>query len=122
MRTPMKLLALIGVVALSLGLAACGGGGGGGDDSGGSGNAVDEGITVEEAILVDLFGPVLVSAILVETDGELKICDTVMESQPPQCGEPNLTVTGSKLPDLPRGERVAVRGTVEGNEFLVEEE
>ena len=116
----MKLLALIGVVALSLGLAACGGGGG--DDSGASGNAVDEGITVEEAILVDLFGPVLVSAILVETDGELKLCDSVMESQPPQCSEPNLTIKGSTLPDLPRGETVAVRGTVEGNEFLVEEE
>ncbi|HWN20454.1 MAG TPA: hypothetical protein VNP93_00640 [Gaiellaceae bacterium] len=116
----MKRAALIAVLALSLGLAGCGGGGG--DDDGGSGNAVDEGITVEEAILVDLFGPVLVSAILVETGGELKICDTVMESQPPQCSEPNLTVTGSTLPDLPRGEKVAVRGTVQGNEFLVEEE
>ena len=118
----MKRVALIAVLALGLGLAGCGGGGGGGDDSGGSGNAVDEGITVEEAILVDLFGPVLVSAILVETDGELKICDSVMESQPPQCSEPNLTVTGSKLPGVPRGEKVAVRGTVQGNEFLVEEQ
>jgi predicted small secreted protein len=120
MRRPMKRLALIAVLVLSLGLAGCGGGGGGGDDSGGSGNTVDEGITVEEAILVDLFGPVLVSAILVETGDELKICDTVMESQPPQCGEPNLTVVGNALPDFPRGEKVAVRGTVQGNEFLVE--
>ena len=118
----MKLIALIGLVALTLGLAACGGSGGGGDDGGASGNVVDEGITVEEAILVDLFGPVLVSGILVETGGVLKICDSVMESQPPQCSEPNLTVTGSELPNLPRGEPVAVRGTVQGNEFLVEEE
>lgn len=116
----MKLLALIGLVALTLGLAACGGSGG--SDGGGGAAPVDEGMTVEEAILVDLFGPVLVSGILVETGGVLKICDSVMESQPPQCSEPSLTVTGSQLPDLPRGEPVAVRGTVEGNEFRVEEE
>lgn len=118
----MKVLALIGLVALTLVLAGCGGGSGG-DGGGGAGDAsVDEGMTVEEAILVDLFGPVLVSGILVETDGQLKLCDEVMESQPPQCGEPNLTVTGSKLPGVPRGELVAVRGTVDGTNFLVEEE
>lgn len=116
----MKLVALTGLVSLALGLAACGGGGG--DGGGGGAAPVDEGMTVEEAILVDLFGPVLVSGVLVETGGELKLCDRVMESQPPQCSEPSLTVTGSQLPDLPRGETVAVRGTVEGTNFVVSEE
>jgi hypothetical protein len=125
MPSPMKALAALALVALTLGLAACGSdapGTGGGTNGDVVGTPQGDGMSVQEAAVVELFGPVLVNGILVETGGELRLCDTVMESEPPQCSEPFLTVVGSDLPDLPRGEPISVRGTVESGEITPTEE
>lgn len=122
MRSLVKTLALLAVVVLTLGVAACGSDAPG---TGGSGTGADDvvgapqgdGLSVQEASVVELFGPVLVNGILVESGGDLLLCDTVMESEPPQCADPYLTVVGDTLPELPRGEPISVRGTIEGGKI-----
>lgn len=115
MRTLVKAFALIALLVLAL--AGCGGGGGSSNGGGGNGDAgappEAEGMSVEEAWVIELLEPGYVHGILVESDGELLMCDSVMETDPPTCSEPFLTVVGSTLPGVPRGEDVSVFGTVE---------
>lgn len=56
--------------------------------------APDGGLTVSEALDSDLEGPLTVTGFLVEADGEVRLCETILESYPPQCGQPSLTVEG----------------------------
>ena len=115
MRTFVKALALIALLVVAL--AGCGGGGsssnGGNGGGGGDDPAAAEGMSVEEAWVIELLEPGYVHGILVESDGDLLMCDSVMETDPPTCSEPYLTVVGSTLPGVPRGEDVSVFGTVE---------
>ena len=53
------------------------------------------GLTVQEAIDSDLDGPLLVRGYLIERNGELRLCEAILESYPPQCGEPSLRVEGA---------------------------
>lgn len=115
MRSLVKLLAPTALAALALTLAGCGTQSSGSaseaeTDPGGAGI----GLSVQEALLVGLDAPQLVSGYLIEEDGTLKLCDSLQESEPPGCGEPSLTVEGDMLPDLPRGELVDVNGQVSG--------
>jgi hypothetical protein len=118
MRSPLKTLALIALLAFTLGVAACGS-----DAPGtGAGGAADTstagvGLSVQEALLVGLDAPQLISGYLIEDGGTLKLCDSLEESEPPGCGEPSLTVEGDALADLPRGELVDVNGQVSGTTF-----
>ncbi|MDQ3067348.1 MAG: hypothetical protein M3R12_09400, partial [Actinomycetota bacterium] len=86
----MRLALLLSVLAL----AACGG------DDGGEGDAAQPqpapsagapiaggGLSVQEALDSDLDGPLLVRGYLIERDGELRLCQAILESSPPQCGE-----------------------------------
>jgi hypothetical protein len=68
------------------------------------------GLTVSEAIASDLEGPLLVRGYLLERDGELRLCEAILESQPPQCGEPSLRVEGD-APE-PSQRQVSVLGDV----------
>jgi hypothetical protein len=52
------------------------------------------GLSVAEAIASDLDGPLLVRGYLIDRDGELRLCEAILESHPPQCGEPSLRVEG----------------------------
>jgi hypothetical protein len=119
MRSPLKALALIALLAFTLGVAACGsdapgtGGAGGGADT----STAGVGLSVQEALLVGLDAPQLISGYLIEDGGTLKLCDSLQESEPPGCGEPSLTVEGDMLADLPRGELVDVNGQVSGTTF-----
>jgi hypothetical protein len=119
MRSPLKALALIALLAFTLGVAACGsdapgtGGAGGAADTGTAG----VGLSVQEALLVGLDAPQLISGYLIEEGGTLKLCESLQESEPPGCGEPSLTVEGDPLADLPRGELVDVTGQVSGTTF-----
>ena len=118
MRSPLKTLALIALLALTLGVAACGSdapgtGGAGGTDT----STAGVGLSVQEALLVGLDAPQLISGYLIEDGGTLKLCDSLEESEPPGCGEPSLTVEGDMLADLPRGELVDVNGQVSGTTF-----
>ena len=119
MRSPLKTLALIALLTFTLGVAACGsdapctgGAGGAGDTS-----TAGVGLSVQEALLVGLDAPQLISGYLIEDGGTLKLCDSLQESEPPGCGEPSLTVEGDMLADLPRGELVDVNGEVTGTTF-----
>ena len=122
MRSLLKTPALIALLVFTLGVAACGS-----DAPGtGAGGAADTstagvGLSVQEALLVGLDAPQLVSGYLIEDGGTLKLCDSLQESEPPGCGEPSLTVEGDMLADLPRGELVDVNGEISGTTFTLTE-
>ena len=82
----MKRLALV-LLALAVALASSGCGG-------------DEGpLTPEEAR--DASGEVTVKGGLIAIDGEpVRMCSAILESYPPQCGEPSLEVRGLDLDAL----------------------
>lgn len=90
-------------VALALVLvgASCGGG--------------SEPLTVAEAR--DRGGPVEVEGYLIERNGELRLCETILESFPPQCGEPSLRVDGTSL--SPSEERVTLLGEIEDGTLTI---
>ncbi len=119
MRSLVKLLAPTALAALALAVAGCGsestGGGADTDPSGTTGI----GMSVQEALLVELDAATLVSGYLIEEGGTLKLCESLQESSPPGCGEPSLTIEASTLDDLPRGELVDVNGTVTGTTLTV---
>ena len=116
MRSPVKTTTVTALVALVLALTGCGGGDSGGNSSANDGGSAQgsagNGMTVQEALLVELDAPTLVTGYLIEDGGTLKLCESLMESEPPQCGEPSLTIKGGTLDDQPRGELVDVRGVV----------
>ena len=88
----MKLLA---AAALLLLVASCGGEGP---------------LSIEEAR--DQDGSVVeVEGYLIERGGELRLCEAILESFPPQCGEPSLRVDGSA--PGPSEKRVTLLGKVE---------
>lgn len=118
----MRLMLLLSVLAL----AACGGSG----DSGSSDAADDSstpvsqgvpipggGLSIQEAIDSELDGPLMVRGYLIERDGELRLCDAILESSPPQCGEPSLRVEGP-APGASE-ERVSLLGDVENGTITV---
>lgn len=121
----MRIIPLLSVVSV-LALAGCGGS----DGSDSSNAAVDAstsvsqgapipggGLSVEEAIDSDLDGPLMVRGYLIERDGELRLCDAILESSPPQCGEPSLRVDGPA--PAASEERVSLLGDVEDGAITV---
>jgi hypothetical protein len=77
------------------------------------------GLSVQEAIESELEGPLMVRGYLIEHDGELRLCESILESSPPQCGEPALRVEGP-VPE-PSEEPVSVLGEVDGETITVSE-
>lgn len=103
MRTRIPLLALL-AVAVALAVAAC--------DSSDEGASADTGsappsagaaipgggLTIEQAIASTLEGPLMVRGYLVAPEGgPVRLCSALLESYPPQCGEPSLVVEGLDL-------------------------
>ena len=74
--------------AAALLLAACGG-----SDAPASPDGV---LTVEEALDAEGDGPFRVRGTLIAT-GDVRLCSAVLESHPPQCGQPSLVVRGLDL-------------------------
>lgn len=103
------------VVVLVLSLAACGGEETSEPAPSPPASAMGPGLTVAEAIDSDLEGPLLVRGVLVERDGKLRLCSAILESQPPQCGEPSLAIEGDAGGDV--GDQVKLLGEVEGGEI-----
>jgi hypothetical protein len=96
-----------------------------GDDAGGNAPAAGAaipggGLTVEEALSTIAEGPLVVAGYLIERDGELRLCSALLESDPPQCGEPSLEVRGEVARDE-IGERVSLVGDVENGVLTVSE-
>ena len=119
MRSLVKLLAPTALVALALAVAGCGTESTGGGSDTDPSDTAGIGMSVQEALLVELDAPTLVSGYLIESGGTLKLCESLEESNPPGCGEPSLTIESSTLDDLPRGELVDVNGTVTGTKLTV---
>jgi hypothetical protein len=81
----MKTPALVTLIAFALAATGCGGG--------------DGPLTPEEAS--DASGEVTVEGSLIAIDGEpVRMCSAILESYPPQCGEPSLEVQGLDLDSL----------------------
>jgi predicted small lipoprotein YifL len=92
------------VLAVVLALAACGGGPETAPpaDTGtppGQGTPIPGGeLSVQEAIDSTLEGPLAVKGYIVAPEGEpVRLCTALLESYPPQCGEPSLVVEGLDL-------------------------
>lgn len=68
------------------------------------------GLSVTEAIASELDGPLMVRGYLIERAGGLRLCEAILESSPPQCGEPSLRVAGPA--PAPSEERVSLLGEV----------
>ena len=84
------------VVAIaSVAVAACG------DDEGdldsGPISGVGPGISIGQAITSNLTGPLLINGLLHVQNGQVRLCETLAESFPPQCGGRSLVVTGLDL-------------------------
>lgn len=56
------------------------------DTSSGSGMAVNGGLTVAEALGTNAAGVLAVKGFVVSTGDEVRLCDALAESYPPQCG------------------------------------
>ena len=62
---------------------------------------VGPGISIPEALTTTLQGPLLVNGFLVAESGEVRLCEALAESLPPQCGGASLRVDGFDLASLP---------------------
>ena len=67
-------------------LAGCGG-----DESPAS---ADEVLTVEQALQAETDGRVRVRGTLIASSSDIRLCSAILESHPPQCGQPSLGVRG----------------------------
>ena len=95
------------MLAAVLALAACGGSE---DDSPvGVGRAIERGSDE----------PQRVSGYVIERNGVPRFCEAILESFPPQCGEPSLRLVGA-VAARPE-EHVTLLGTVDGDVFRVSE-
>ena len=124
----MKILALLAVVTIAGVLAAaCGGD----DDDIGSNpiSGVGPGISIGEAMTSSFDGPLLVNGHLHVQSGQVRLCEVLAESFPPQCGGTSLVVEGLDLTTMDgltsegsvtwSDQPVQVLGTVEGEVLTV---
>jgi hypothetical protein len=63
--------------------------------------AAGPGISVQEALASTLDVPLLVRGYIVAQEAEIRLCDALAESYPPQCGVASLRVEGVGLDELP---------------------
>lgn len=87
------------------------------------------GLTVSEALTTDADGPITVRGFVIrESSGAVRLCETVAESFPPQCGGPSVVVVGfdpSTRPDAQEEggivwiDDVSLTGEIEGEQFTV---
>ena len=93
-----SLFALLPTVVV---LAACGGGGteqAPGDGQGTGSTPPGEALSIEEALASSASGDLLVQGYVIAPEGEpVRLCSALLESYPPQCGEPSVVVEGLDL-------------------------
>ena len=122
MRTLPSLAALLVLV-----LSGCGGSGDSASDSAtDSSGPVSQGapvpgggLSIQEAIASDLDGPLMVKGYLIERNGAARLCSAILESSPPQCGEPSLRVDGPA--PAASEEQISLLGEVAGETIVVSE-
>ena len=123
-----KILVLLAIVTIaSVVAAACG------DDDGdldsGPISGVGPGISIAEALASNLKGPLLVNGHLHVQSDQVRLCEVLAESLPPQCGGRVLVVKGLDLKTMDgltsagsvtwSDQPVQVLGTVEGEVLTV---
>ena len=123
-----KILVLLAVVTIaSVAAAACG------DDDGDPDSepiiGVGPGMSIGQVITLNLKGPLLVNGLLHVQNGQVRLCETLAESFPPQCGGRSLVVTGLDLTTMDglssegsvtwSDQPVQVLGSVEGKVLFV---
>ena len=93
-----RLAALAALLAIAVLIAAAcsdsdGSDTGPADGGGAVVSGVGPGLSVADALASTLDGPLLVNGfIIVDDDGLVRLCAVLMESSPPQCGQPSLLV------------------------------
>jgi hypothetical protein len=95
----MRWLALMLVVAAGPGMAACG------DDDETPASAAPTAtpagpITVEQLVERSADTPIAVEGFLHASDGDVRLCAAILESYPPQCGEPSVELVGLDMEAL----------------------
>ena len=83
----------------------------------GGGSEDDRPVGVGDAIYRGSDEPQLVSGYVLDRNGVTRLCDAILESFPPQCGEPSLRLVGAVAAGPE--ERVTLLGTVDGETFRV---
>lgn len=81
--------------------------------------AAGPGLSIEEALASDLEGALLVNGFLHASRDEVRLCAAVLESYPPQCGQPSLLVEGLDLAGQAGLEREGDVAWVEGTTQLL---
>ena len=126
MRRMLLLLAVVTIAGVFA--AACGDN----DDDVGSGpiSGVGPGISIGEALTSNLDGPLLVNGLLHAQNDDVRLCETLAESFPPQCAGRSLVVQGLDLTTMDgltsegsvtwSDQPVQLLGTVEGGGLTVE--
>lgn len=112
-------VAAVAAFAAAAALAGCGSGSEDEQSPSAAAPAPGGGLSVSEAIASDLDGPLMVRGYLIERDGELRLCEAILESQPPQCGEPSLRVAGARR--SASEEQASLLGEVEDGVITVSE-
>jgi hypothetical protein len=69
------------------------------------------GISVSDALAGDQIGPILVNGFVLIEDGEARLCESLAESFPPQCGGPSLVLDGFDPDSVTLSEEQGVRWT-----------
>jgi hypothetical protein len=78
---------------LAIGLAACGG-----EETPPADTGTGDVVSIEEALTSPGGNRLTVEGYLIAPDGgEVRLCSAILESYPPQCGEPSLVVEGLDL-------------------------
>jgi hypothetical protein len=76
------------------------------------------GLSIEEAKRTTAEPPLAVTGWIVRADREWRLCSSLLESAPPQCGEPSLRLDGEVEGET--GDRITVFGAVKGDTLVVD--
>jgi len=69
------------------------------EDTSTNGMAVDGGLTVAEALATDATGVLAVKGFVVADGDEVRLCDALLESYPPQCGGDSVVLDSLEVVD-----------------------
>lgn len=111
------------LVAATISLAGCGQ-----DADPGDGAATEGWVTVEQALAERPDGEVTIRGFLIDSGGDVRLCELVLESYPPQCGGASVVVEGVDVAarddattegDISWVDQAELTGQLEGDTFVV---
>lgn len=90
MKASTQRLLAVAIITIALMTTSCNG-------DGGTSSTPAEAITVEQLVARSSDTSVSVRGLLLVSDGTARLCAAVLESYPPQCGEPSVELVGLDL-------------------------